>query len=94
MISSRVRGFFPAAARHVAGTVLICTQERTAFGNAFRDTRFARIGTVQRPDGIFRERTLRRLLRGEPELEGWLPARTERIDSGFYMSQALELIRT
>ena len=41
-----------------------------------------------------RERALRRLLRAEVELEGWLPARTERIDSGFYMSQALELIRT
>lgn len=40
------------------------------------------------------ENKLRKLLRLEPGLEGWQPGRTERVDSGFYMSQAMELTRT
>ncbi|MFZ5558088.1 MAG: magnesium protoporphyrin IX methyltransferase [Pseudomonadota bacterium] len=38
------------------------------------------------------ERLLRRLLAEEPALRGWQPARTERIASGYYTSQALEVI--
>jgi magnesium-protoporphyrin O-methyltransferase len=36
---------------------------------------------------------IRRLLTAEPELAAWRPARSERIVSGFYTSQALELGR-
>ena len=39
------------------------------------------------------EHTLRRLLSAERSLDGWSIDRTERISSGFYTSQALELIR-
>jgi len=34
------------------------------------------------------------LLRGDPAMAGWQPARTLRIASGFYTSQALELVRS
>jgi magnesium-protoporphyrin O-methyltransferase len=37
------------------------------------------------------EHTLRRLLAAEPALSGWRSSRTQRIESGFYTSQALEL---
>ncbi len=40
-----------------------------------------------------RHATISRLLRDDPALAGWRPARTERIASGFYTSQALELVR-
>jgi magnesium-protoporphyrin O-methyltransferase len=39
------------------------------------------------------ERWLHRRLDEEPQLAGWTRARTERIASGFYTSQALELLR-
>ncbi len=39
------------------------------------------------------EHTLRRLLSAERSLDGWSIDRTQRISSGFYTSQALELIR-
>jgi magnesium-protoporphyrin O-methyltransferase len=39
------------------------------------------------------EAAVRRLLTAEPELHAWRPARTERIKTGFYMSQGLELAR-
>ena len=39
------------------------------------------------------EKKLRRLLAAEPQLQGWSAARTERVSSGFYTSQALELVR-
>jgi magnesium-protoporphyrin O-methyltransferase len=39
------------------------------------------------------ESTLRRLLAAEPDLDGWRLARSERIASGFYTSQGLELVR-
>jgi len=39
------------------------------------------------------EATLRRLIAGSPALAGWTPACTQRIRSGFYQSQALELRR-
>jgi magnesium-protoporphyrin O-methyltransferase len=39
------------------------------------------------------ESTLRRLLAAEPDLGGWRLARSERIASGFYTSQGLELVR-
>jgi len=39
------------------------------------------------------ETTLRRLIAGAPALAGWTTARTQRIRSGFYQSQALELQR-
>jgi magnesium-protoporphyrin O-methyltransferase len=39
------------------------------------------------------ERALRRLLAAEPALRSWQPGRTRRIASGFYTSQALELVR-
>jgi magnesium-protoporphyrin O-methyltransferase len=39
------------------------------------------------------EKTLRRLIVAEPQLRDWAPARTQRIASGFYTSQALELVR-
>jgi len=38
-------------------------------------------------------RTLRQLLALDPDLLRWEPERTQRIDSGFYMSQAMELVR-
>jgi len=41
-----------------------------------------------------RERSLRAHIAAEPLLGGWAPARTQRIASGFYTSQALELART
>lgn len=40
-----------------------------------------------------RMKQLCRLIEQTPALEGWRPSRTERIDSGFYISQALELTR-
>jgi magnesium-protoporphyrin O-methyltransferase len=39
------------------------------------------------------EATLHRLLAADPELQEWQRGRTERIASGFYTSQALELLR-
>ncbi len=39
-----------------------------------------------------RPATITRLLRDDPALAGWRVARTERIASGFYTSQALELV--
>ncbi len=39
------------------------------------------------------EATLHRLLAADPELQDWQRGRTERIASGFYTSQALELLR-
>ena len=36
---------------------------------------------------------LYRLLDGEPTLQSWSPYRTERVKSGFYTSQAMELVR-
>ncbi len=41
-----------------------------------------------------REKSVRRLVAAEEALASWQPARTERIDCGFYISQALELRRT
>lgn len=38
------------------------------------------------------EQTLRRLIAAEPGLKGWRCGRTERIVSGFYTSQAMELV--
>ena len=38
--------------------------------------------------------TITRLLRADPALAGWETRRTERIASGFYTSQALELVRS
>lgn len=38
------------------------------------------------------ERTLARLIAAAPALRGWRTARTRRISSGFYKSQALELV--
>lgn len=37
-------------------------------------------------------KTLHRLIAREPGLEGWQPGRSARITSGFYMSQARELV--
>jgi magnesium-protoporphyrin O-methyltransferase len=37
--------------------------------------------------------SLRKLLALEPGLLRWEPDRTRRVDSGFYMSQAMELVR-
>ncbi len=39
------------------------------------------------------EAALRRLISGDPALRGWRPGRTRRIASGFYTSQAMELVR-
>jgi magnesium-protoporphyrin O-methyltransferase len=39
------------------------------------------------------EGALRRAIGGAPGLAGWSVARTERISSGFYTSQALEIVR-
>jgi magnesium-protoporphyrin O-methyltransferase len=39
------------------------------------------------------EQKLRRLLTTEAQLSAWSIGRTQRISSGFYTSQALELIR-
>jgi magnesium-protoporphyrin O-methyltransferase len=39
-------------------------------------------------------RGLSRRIAAEPALAGWRPARTLRVVSGFYMSQALELVRS
>lgn len=40
-----------------------------------------------------REAKLRRLIAEHPDLGGWRTARTERVSSGFYTSQAMELVR-
>ena len=40
------------------------------------------------------ESGLRRLLTAEPHLQGWSCGRTQRVASGFYTSQAMELTRT
>jgi magnesium-protoporphyrin O-methyltransferase len=37
--------------------------------------------------------TLHRLIAAEPQMKDWGPGRTERISSGFYKSQATELVR-
>ena len=37
---------------------------------------------------------LRRVIAREPVLNGWRIGRTQRIASGFYKSQALELVKT
>jgi magnesium-protoporphyrin O-methyltransferase len=39
------------------------------------------------------ERTLRERLAAEPALQGWRVGRTRRITSGFYKSQAMELVK-
>jgi magnesium-protoporphyrin O-methyltransferase len=39
------------------------------------------------------EKVIRQLLANEPALASWQPARTRRIVSGFYTSQALELVK-
>jgi magnesium-protoporphyrin O-methyltransferase len=39
------------------------------------------------------ERTLRRHLEAEPALQGWRVGRTQRVTSGFYKSQAMELVK-
>lgn len=39
------------------------------------------------------ERRLHQAIGAEPLLAGWAPGRTERVASGFYTSQALELVR-
>jgi magnesium-protoporphyrin O-methyltransferase len=39
------------------------------------------------------ETALRRLIGGEPALRGWHVGRTRRVASGFYTSQAMELVR-
>jgi len=39
------------------------------------------------------EEALKALIQAEPALAGWRPGRCERIVSGFYTSQALELVR-
>jgi len=39
------------------------------------------------------ERSLRRHLAAEPELRGWRVGRTLRVTSGFYKSQAMELVK-
>jgi magnesium-protoporphyrin O-methyltransferase len=40
------------------------------------------------------ERALRRCLAAEPALRHWRVGRTQRVASGFYKSQAMELVRT
>jgi len=40
------------------------------------------------------EERLRRAVAAEPALSGWHCARTQRVSSGFYISQAMELART
>lgn len=40
-----------------------------------------------------KEAALREACRQHPSLAGWQPAHTERVSSGFYTSQALELVR-
>lgn len=40
-----------------------------------------------------RENILRKLFATEPALQGWRVGRTERVASGFYTSQAMELVR-
>lgn len=40
------------------------------------------------------ERKIRRLIGSDPRLANWLPWRTHRVSTGFYISQALELIRS
>lgn len=40
-----------------------------------------------------REAGLREMLRAEPQLGAWAAGRTQRVSSGFYTSQALELVR-
>lgn len=37
------------------------------------------------------ETTMRQLIATDPSLQSWQPLRTKRVDSGFYISQALEL---
>lgn len=39
------------------------------------------------------EKTLRRMIAADPAFAGWRSARTQRIQGGFYTSQALELVR-
>ncbi len=39
------------------------------------------------------EQRLRRAIAAHPALAGWRPGRTERVASGFYTSQAMELVR-
>lgn len=39
------------------------------------------------------EADLRRRVAAEPKLAGWRPARSERVAGGFYISQAVELVR-
>ena len=40
------------------------------------------------------ERSLRERLLAHPGMMGWSSGRSERIDSAFYISQAMELVRT
>jgi magnesium-protoporphyrin O-methyltransferase len=40
------------------------------------------------------EDRLRRLIEIDPRLAGWKTARTQRVTSGFYISQGMELVRT
>ncbi|MFO1337400.1 MAG: magnesium protoporphyrin IX methyltransferase [Burkholderiaceae bacterium] len=69
---------------HVPRTPLLATM--WAVGRLFpRGDRAPAVETVATP-------ALQRLIRQEPGLAGWRLARCERVSSGFYTSQAMELV--
>jgi magnesium-protoporphyrin O-methyltransferase len=39
------------------------------------------------------QKTLHRLIETDPALKGWTPGRSARVDSGFYLSSAQEVVR-
>jgi len=87
-------GVLAALAERVERQILFTFAPRTAFltmmhtvGQLFpRGNRSPMIEPV-------RKQHLCKLFENTPALAGWRPARSERIDSGFYISQALELAR-
>ncbi len=91
----------PDMARVVAGLAALCTRS-VLFTFAPRTPLLTVMHTAGRlfPRGDrapaiepVSPRHIQALLRGTPSLRGWTPGRTLRIASGFYTSQAAELVR-
>lgn len=89
-----------ADAVRVLGTLAARTRSSMVFTYAPRTPMLATMHTVGKlfPRGDrspaivpLGRRRLLRAVRRDPALAGWAPGRTERVSSGFYISQALEL---
>ena len=81
-------------ARRTTGSVLFSFAPRTALLSVMHAVGrlFPRADRAPQIEPV-RESALRKVLRAEPALRGFRPARCHRVAAGFYISQALELVR-